>query len=282
MVTTTRNPSLILLMGQPEWEVEAILGARRKQNQLQYLVRWKGSPKHMTAGNPWPTSMPMTASGGFTGNTWPLSGQCIKTHFPHQNPSPFAPSASCLPPPLPSTPLSQIPPFPFPLPYLHASLTLREHLDVPSENEEVDDSGFDVPHPDLACELYEIRGTPDSDPADVLLPSTSPAPMGQLVPPGYSHYNKSDFNHGNHRRCITLQPFSTPLFPHYIKFEHNLTSNQHYVYGLHDDAKPPTCYLFFLLCLPYRLPLGLSSLLRHHIPTLCTDYDSSLSIVTRY
>jgi hypothetical protein len=29
-------------MGQPEWEVKAILGARRKQNQLQYLVRWKG------------------------------------------------------------------------------------------------------------------------------------------------------------------------------------------------------------------------------------------------
>jgi hypothetical protein len=42
MVTTTKNPSLILLMGQPEWEVKAILGARRKQNQLQYLVRWKG------------------------------------------------------------------------------------------------------------------------------------------------------------------------------------------------------------------------------------------------
>jgi hypothetical protein len=42
MATTTRNPSLILSMGQPEWEVEAILGARRKQNQLQYLVRWKG------------------------------------------------------------------------------------------------------------------------------------------------------------------------------------------------------------------------------------------------
>jgi hypothetical protein len=37
--------SLILLMGQPEWEVKAILGAGRKQNQLQYLVRWKGFSK---------------------------------------------------------------------------------------------------------------------------------------------------------------------------------------------------------------------------------------------
>jgi hypothetical protein len=189
----------------------------------------------------------MTASGGFTGNTWPLSGQHIKTCFPHQNPSPFTPSASCLPPPLLSTPLSPIPPFPFPLPYLPTSLTLREHLDVPSENEEVDDSGFNVPHPDLNCELYEIRGTPDSNPADVPLPSTLPAPMGQQVPPGYSHYDKSDFNHGNHGSCITLQPFGTPLFPYYIKFEHNFASNQHYVYGLCDDTKPPTT--------PYGWPL---------------------------
>jgi hypothetical protein len=71
--------------------------------------------------------------------------------------------------------------------------------------------------------------------------------MGQQVLPGYSHYDKSDFNHGNHGRCITLQPFGTPLFPFYIKFEHNFTSNQHYIYGLCDNAKPPTT--------PYGWPL---------------------------
>jgi hypothetical protein len=27
--------------GQPEWEVEQILGARKRRHQLQYLVRWK-------------------------------------------------------------------------------------------------------------------------------------------------------------------------------------------------------------------------------------------------
>ena len=31
-----------LVDGQPEWEVDQILGARRRRNQLQYLVRWKG------------------------------------------------------------------------------------------------------------------------------------------------------------------------------------------------------------------------------------------------
>jgi hypothetical protein len=28
--------------GQPEWEVEQILSARKRRHQLQYLVRWKG------------------------------------------------------------------------------------------------------------------------------------------------------------------------------------------------------------------------------------------------
>jgi hypothetical protein len=41
-------------------------------------------------------------------------------------------------------------------------------------------------------------------------------------------------------------------------------------------------FSFQILCLPYGLPLGPSSLLRHHIPTLRTDYDSLLPIVTHY
>jgi transposase InsO family protein len=45
--TTTHGPNFQepppdLIDGQPEWEVEQILGARRRRNQLQYLVRWKG------------------------------------------------------------------------------------------------------------------------------------------------------------------------------------------------------------------------------------------------
>ena len=37
-----QEPALDLVDGQPEWEVERILGARKRHNQLQYLVRWKG------------------------------------------------------------------------------------------------------------------------------------------------------------------------------------------------------------------------------------------------
>jgi hypothetical protein len=37
-----QEPTPDLVDGQPEWEVEQILGARKRYQQLQYLVRWKG------------------------------------------------------------------------------------------------------------------------------------------------------------------------------------------------------------------------------------------------
>jgi hypothetical protein len=36
------EPSPDLIDGEPEWEVEQVLNARRQCNQLQYMVRWKG------------------------------------------------------------------------------------------------------------------------------------------------------------------------------------------------------------------------------------------------
>jgi hypothetical protein len=98
-------------------------------------------------------------------------------------------------------------------------LTLRECLGI--TDKEVDNSGVEVLHPDIAHELYEHRGTPDPNPVNIPLPSMSPAPMGLQVPPGYSLYNELDFNHSNYGRCITLQPFGMPLSPNYINFEHN-------------------------------------------------------------
>jgi hypothetical protein len=37
-----QEPVPDLIDGQPEWEVECILGTRKRHHQLQYLVRWKG------------------------------------------------------------------------------------------------------------------------------------------------------------------------------------------------------------------------------------------------
>ena len=36
------EPSPELINGELEWEVEQIMNTRRRHNQLQYLVRWKG------------------------------------------------------------------------------------------------------------------------------------------------------------------------------------------------------------------------------------------------
>ena len=37
-----QEPAPDLINGQPEWEVESILKVRRRRNQLQFLIRWKG------------------------------------------------------------------------------------------------------------------------------------------------------------------------------------------------------------------------------------------------
>jgi hypothetical protein len=119
----------------------------------------------------------------------------------------------------------------------------------------VDDSGYEVPHPSLERELYDIRGTPDSEPANVPLPSTSPAPMGLQVPPGYVKYDPYDANHSCHVKTIQLQAHGPPFYPHYIKFDYNFGSNHHFVLGLWDDADPPsTPYGWTLKAAPFIGP----------------------------
>ena len=40
-----QEPTPDLIDGQPEWEVECVLGTRKQCHQLQYLIRWKGFSK---------------------------------------------------------------------------------------------------------------------------------------------------------------------------------------------------------------------------------------------
>ena len=40
-----QEPMPDLVDGQPKWEVEHVLGTRKRHQQLQYLVRWKGFSK---------------------------------------------------------------------------------------------------------------------------------------------------------------------------------------------------------------------------------------------
>jgi hypothetical protein len=80
--------------------------------------------------------------------------------------------------------------------------------------------------------------------------------MGLQTPPGYTKYDPLNANHSRHVKPIKLQLYSTPIFPHYVKFHHNFKTNQHYVYGLHDDADPPTTpYCYMLMARPAQLEL---------------------------
>ena len=40
--STYQEPAPQLIDGQLEWEVEAILGIKKRHQQLHYLVQWKG------------------------------------------------------------------------------------------------------------------------------------------------------------------------------------------------------------------------------------------------
>jgi hypothetical protein len=77
----------------------------------------------------------------------------------------------------------------------------------------VDDSGYEVLSPRAEQDLYEARGTPDSEPANIPLPSMSPAPMGLQVPPGYVKYDPLDANHSNHVKTIRLDAYMTLCQP---------------------------------------------------------------------
>jgi hypothetical protein len=119
----------------------------------------------------------------------------------------------------------------------------------------VDDSGYEVLSPRAEQDLYEARGTPDSEPTNIPLPSMSPAPMGLQVPPGYVKYDPLDANHSNHVKTIRLDAYRPSVNPHYIKFDYNFGSNQHFILGLRDDADPPsTPYGWALEAAPFVGP----------------------------
>jgi hypothetical protein len=251
-----QEPAPELIDGQPEWEIEAILGMRRKRNQLQYLVRWKGYSEahdswepmtHINADNlikRYHQAHPTAIRSIYKRPPVVISIRTIQ--IMSTSSSPIHPSLTNSPTPSTIPLLKRISDPPHPL-------TIQERLGI--RPGDVDDSGYDVPHPNLKRELYEIRGSPVSNPSHTP-PSTSPAPMGLQMPLGYSKYDPLDANHGRYVKPIRLNPYNAPVPPHYVKFHHNFGTNQHYVYGLRDDADPPTQpYGWHLEATPFEGPL---------------------------
>jgi hypothetical protein len=64
--------------------------------------------------------------------------------------------------------------------------------------------------------------------------------MGQQPPTSYVKVENRNFNHDNYVRNISLDPpYGTPQPPHYICFDLDFSTHQHYVCGLHDNSVPP-------------------------------------------
>jgi hypothetical protein len=71
-------------------------------------------------------------------------------------------------------------------------------------------------------------------------PPPTPSPPRQNPPTSYVQYEPGDPNHDKYVEKISLDPpFGTPQSPHYICFDLDFESHQHYVLGLRDDSDPP-------------------------------------------
>ena len=228
-----QEPVPELIDGQPEWEVERILRVRRRCNQLQYLVRWKG---FSDAHDSWE---PVT-------NLY--TDQLIQEFYKNHPMAIGNPSARTItirrttmsPSNSPTNPLAELPSLAYP--------PSPQPLMVPPR---LEDRMEDPPAPLALADQLESPA-PEEVPA---LPSPSPpVPARSQTPEGYTHYDPDDPNHVRHVRKIHLYctPDDKPQLPHYVRFIHDMGLHQHYIYGLRDDAIPPTTpYGWKLEAAPY-------------------------------
>ena len=246
-----QEPAPDLVDGQPEWEVERILGARKRRNQLQYLVRWKGFSE---AHDSWEPLTHINAD------------QRIR-EFYQNNPLAAQTSIKETTPPLPiiiRRIIMSVPDVPSALPTEMPALAYPpspQPLMVPPR---LEDRLEDPPTP-LTLEERLDNPTPE----ETLVTHHDPTPLAQpQTPEGYVHYDPTDPNHVRYVRKIHLhrEPYDTPQFPHYVRFEHDMGMHQHYAYGLmQDDGPRGTPYGWPIEAKPFTAP----------IPHLDTSVDNT-------
>jgi hypothetical protein len=263
-----QEPVPDLIDGQPEWEVEGILGARKRRHQLQYLVRWKGfSEAHdsweplmninadnlikqyyeenpLAVRNTYKT--PLQHSPIIIQNISIMSNASSPPSFSLTNsPEPVTPTYPDSPPAIPiPPPLSERisdPPVPLTLMQQISSATLEEV--IATCERELGDGPRGTYNDPWRSPMYRV-------------PPPTPPPIGIIPPTGYTRYDPADLNHSKYVRKIALNPFiDEPVSPHYVQFYHDFCSHQHYVHGMRDDANPPnTAYRWPLEAVPFIGP----------------------------
>ena len=246
-----QEPTPDLVDGQPEWEVEHILGARKRRNQLQYLVRWKGFSE---AHDSWEPLTHINAD------------QRIR-EFYQNNPLAIRTSIKETTPPLsitirhtimstpnsPSTPPTEIPALAYP--------PSPQPLMVPPRLEDR------IEDPPAVLTLGERLENTESEGALIMHRDPSP-PIRPQTPEGYVRYDPTDPNHARQVKKIHLHrsPHDSPQFPYYVHFVHDMTAHQHYVYRLMDDEGPHTT--------PYGWPMEAKPF-QDPIPHLDTTIDNA-------
>ena len=209
-----QEPAPDLIDGQPEWEVESILRVRRRRNQLQYLIRWKG---FLEAHDSWEPAKNVHADK--------LVQEFYKRH---PNAIRFIPSPTIIHSiNMTTTPLSErIKDAPTPLP-------LADRLSSPSPS-------TSPPPPAVIDEpLVSIDTRPPSRAGTE--PSSVEVDIGMMgrdfsTPEGFSMFKRTIPNHHNYSQKIEM-PDGTQRWPHYIQFVVDTTTHNHYVYATRDNLR---------------------------------------------
>ena len=207
-----QEPAPDLIDGQQEWEVESILKVRRRRNQLQYLVRWKG---YSEAHDSWEPAKDVHADE-------------LVQEFYKTNPNAIRtiPSTTIIR----SIHMSTTPLFDC-IENAPSPLTLMDRLSSP-------DPPNSPPPPVVADEpLISIDTRPPSRAGTE--PSSAEVDIGMMgrdlsTPEGFSMFNRTIPNHHNYGQKIEM-PDGTHRWPHYIQFVVDTTAHNHYVYATRDD-----------------------------------------------
>ena len=206
-----QEPTPDLIDGQPEWEVESILRVRRRHNQLQFLIRWKGFSE---AHDSWELAKDIHADE--------LVEEFYKRHplAIRSIPSPIINRSVNMS----TTPLSEhIKDAPAPLP-------LADRLSSPSPSLYASPTVDNLP-------LVPVDTRPPS--RAYTEPSEVEVDVGMIgcdltTPPRFSMFDRTIPNHHNYGQKIEM-PNSTSRWPHYIQFIVDTTTHNHYMYVTCDD-----------------------------------------------
>ena len=209
-----QEPAPELIDGQPEWEVESILRVRRRRNQLQFLVHWKGFSE---AHDSWEPAKDVHADE--------LVQEFYKRHPNAIRSIPFPTIIRSIN--MSTTPLSErIEDAPAPLP-------LEDRLSSPSPSRSPSP-------PNINNEpLVSIDTCPPSRAGTE--PSSAEVDIGMMgrdlsTPEGFGMFKRTIPNHHNYGQKIEM-PDGTHRWPHYIQFVVDTTTHNHYVYATRDDLR---------------------------------------------